>query len=173
MNILFHSKEASEKYKVLYHKPSWKNGWRVIVTRRMLEDFSILPITRFHQNTFKDFDTGSIIFYPIGIAQLVALKRWVWFKLYIWLKDLGEQQRWHERAIRQAALEEGRRSRDSEIEQAKKAEFTRGRNFEFKTINSHLEAMYRASTKDDIRLLIDAFKLALTTLHDRDVSAKV
>lgn len=127
---------ATEKQalgKEVIFKPTiegWRTGWRIRITRDVLEDFAgySLNLPSFYMKGRYDFNCAVSYFYPFPIALATAFRIWAWYKVYDVIKALTSFQ-WKERRIK------------NDLDAAYKKGYVAGREFEFKTQHAHDNVM--------------------------------
>lgn len=134
---------------ILNPERSWRNLWVIIMTRKFFEDnfYELLgegeaPRHKWYQRTYYDFDRDCWFAYPIGISQIVAIARTIFYGSYAFLRRLRGAPIFTER----------------DIERARRAGFKDGRDFEFRTSEEHRQGMGKLVSIDAMRRAIDVEK---------------
>lgn len=155
-----------------YVKPSWRNLWRYERSREDSEG-EAPPIT--HQWTYRDFDRDYKVAYPYGIAQLVIVVRWLKASSHKFIYYFRDKSEARDRQIRTNGFNEGYNQAleiaKERIKEAQLEAFANGRNFEFRTINEHMEGMFKAKMSENVAWVVNRFRETQKPLNDLAVDS--
>lgn len=107
-----------------------------------------------YQWAYRNFDTNTKVAYPYGIAQVVMFVRWLKYKSYELIEKFNKPYASAYAIGSAKGYAEGRADRRLE-------DIAEGRAFEFRTMNNHLEALYRRPLSHDALFLLERWRDSL------------